>query len=1436
MNTDFPPYDHFAPQVPVWCVTPHHRGCIHRFFDTSPFSPSGRNLAVFQMPFEDRQPRPGEKGWIRVIDLEAAENRVVAESCGWEPQTGANLNWGGNDHELFFNDVDPSDGCPFAWKLDPLTGDRQRMEGTVYHASPDGRHLISADLTAMCRTQPGYGVRVPESMVRRNIGPSRDDGFYLTDTASGQKRMLISLHDLFEQADQPVRIIDPGRQEIYGFHCKFNPQGDALMLSVRWYPVQPEPVVNMFQRDYESVRYAWFTVPLDGTHVHCAVGPEQWEKGGHHATWCPDGRHISMNLNIDRKGMRFVRVNADGSDLRPLLDQVLGSGHPTLHPDGRHLLTDAYAWEPMAYGNGTVPLRWLDLHTGKEEAIARVHTAQPCADQVLRVDPHPAWDRQWRRIAFNAVADGTRRVYVADMTALTQPSGTISESGEHAMRRNPDMRSARIARGLAFVACALTFAAARAEAPSAVCPGGRRLVIAHHMNAEPPHKAGGQAIPGSNTPTPPRIRPKSSWAEVGGRVRDASITQLDEGFAGRTPLEQAAWEIAVAKRAGVDAFAFYGGIPGGEGRVLDYMHAAKGTGFKITLCSGGAERGGDYGTSVASLRRMLEVDRELDVLLRVDGKLLMLTYGGVWGDTVEAMTAKRRDIETRVGTPMLILYHPQGGATDAERERLGKLLDGGFDGLSPFMVTASDEAEALSRFWADICRAHGKMYFAPINFQFHSPLHMTHAPVADANWRRAWNVAHESAAGVQLMTWNDWGETSALAPGANSNYGLYDLLREEAAAFKAGRLLEIVEDQAWALYYRYPSDAEPRLYHAPSPRKFRGPEHDHIWVLTSLTAPATIVCEGRGQRQALAGRSMVSFPLTPGPVRITIRRGWWRKVLTLSPPEPVTDRPWRPDHSLVAFASDARERAYRLADFPEQAPRFYSEYGDDDGDGLMNWFEGLFFGYMERPVTWVGPEDNFNGLPLARAQNEFLDPVMPPPHYPVGFVWSTQALPVESVTPASDTHGVPVWRFGYLAPDGNELHAPRRAHQWGRAGRRWSLEYPSAWHRLRDDGCLEMACGPEAVPVLRWESPVDGRVRVRAAFAYENAAGEALVAHAMAEVTDGWDWRQLIDKAGAARIEHALDVKRGDGLRFFCRDERTRRQSPVAVLDLSVELLESRMPIPPGDRCDPPVAVDLTRFEGELASAIWHGRYRWGEAGLRGEKDGLAIFNPRDQNTRHMAAFYDTVPNETYGPLCRWGDIEVKADIRFEYGDQPPGAWGGPAFALTTRIAPQRRAMYALRIEVPSRQADPAHPVATLRLGWMLRAYGEPPREEVFAEASLPLPADGEFCLTLAAHTVGNDTVRLTGVCTRPDGTERRVLTGDRTMSKDGTTPWGEVGFAASLHEFPDKPDNPRRVLLRSFEIGPTASTIPDHSWPGMAGKRVRSQPAIISKRRSRTT
>ncbi|MEM6314056.1 MAG: hypothetical protein AAF743_08210, partial [Planctomycetota bacterium] len=139
LDRHFPRYTDFEPKVPVWCVTPNEGRCLHRFFDTSPISPSGRYVAVTRLPQEKRPPSPGETAEIVLVDLREGTERVVAETAGWEPQLGAQVNWGGDDHTLFFADCDTTDWTPHAVRLDPINGDRQRIDGPLYHASPDGK-------------------------------------------------------------------------------------------------------------------------------------------------------------------------------------------------------------------------------------------------------------------------------------------------------------------------------------------------------------------------------------------------------------------------------------------------------------------------------------------------------------------------------------------------------------------------------------------------------------------------------------------------------------------------------------------------------------------------------------------------------------------------------------------------------------------------------------------------------------------------------------------------------------------------------------------------------------------------------------------------------------------------------------------------------------------------------------------------------------------------------------------------------------------------------------------------------------------------------------------------------------------------------------------------------------------------------------------------
>ncbi|MEM7624201.1 MAG: hypothetical protein AAF333_01090 [Planctomycetota bacterium] len=423
LDRHFPRYTDFDPLVPIWCVTPDDAmgGSFHRFFDTSPISPSGRLLAFTRMPQEDHAPAPGEAAHIGIVDLATGEQRLVAETRGWEPQMGANVNWGVDDTQLIFNDVDPTTWNAFAVRCNVATGDKTRLGGPVYHVSPDGHTAAGSNPIPMRRTQPGYGVMIPEEHVPRFVGPQTDDGLWLTDTQTGESRLALSIYDAITRATPAFELEDrtAAECEIYGFHAKWSPDGSQLIWTLRFF--RDDGTSRFGVQGTPDIRFTVLTVTPDGQRVRNAVPTRYWRRRGHHINWTPDSRGLSMNLQLEDDGpLRLVGCAVDGSGLGPIVGGVVGSGHPTVHPTANHVLTDVYAHEPFAFGDGTTPLRWIALDTGGEQTIARFpsRTAAQKHDGVMRLDPHPAWDRTWRWVTFNAMIDGTRRVMLADMQPL----------------------------------------------------------------------------------------------------------------------------------------------------------------------------------------------------------------------------------------------------------------------------------------------------------------------------------------------------------------------------------------------------------------------------------------------------------------------------------------------------------------------------------------------------------------------------------------------------------------------------------------------------------------------------------------------------------------------------------------------------------------------------------------------------------------------------------------------------------------------------------------------------------------------------------------------------------------------------------------------------------------------------------------------------------
>jgi len=192
----------------------------------------------------------------------------------------------------------------------------------------------------------------------------------------------------------------------YLFHSKFNRQGTRVMQVFRG--LSAGRGIN---------KPMLFTFNRDGSDIKLAIRWQQWAPGGHHPNWHPDGEHLIMNLKPDGQTMRFCKFRYDGSEFTVLCEKRLGSGHPSVTPDGRLLVTDAYPHESLALENGEVPIRLVDLAADEERNICTIYTLGT-GKGVLRLDPHPAWSRDYQQVCFNGAPEGRRQVFIADLTKV----------------------------------------------------------------------------------------------------------------------------------------------------------------------------------------------------------------------------------------------------------------------------------------------------------------------------------------------------------------------------------------------------------------------------------------------------------------------------------------------------------------------------------------------------------------------------------------------------------------------------------------------------------------------------------------------------------------------------------------------------------------------------------------------------------------------------------------------------------------------------------------------------------------------------------------------------------------------------------------------------------------------------------------------------------
>jgi hypothetical protein len=374
-------------------------GPKHHFFgyigqsQTIPWNAGGRYIVALRTGFHDRMPAPDDAAEVVLIDT-AQGNRVVPvdKTRAWNFQQGTMFYWNpaSAETQFFFNDRDPETGRVYA-----VLFDVEKQRRVREYRYPDthlgnsgvaqgGGAFVAINYGRLDRLRPVTGYPGALDWTAGQRAPD-NDGVFLIDIRSGEKRLLASFRELAEL----VRPLNPeiDKASLYINHTLWNREDDRIYF---------------FLRGRYRKKSMWVNVP-------CTINPDGTGLTAHdtfiggHPEWA-EGYRI-----IGREGDRQVLYDVD----RHEIVGQLGTAEIFPDPGGDIAVSPDGNWFVNGYSvdgkNRYVILRRTDGAHVRSAEFSRgsyIHGE-------LRIDPAPRWNRTSDALLVSGwTDDGTRQLFV----------------------------------------------------------------------------------------------------------------------------------------------------------------------------------------------------------------------------------------------------------------------------------------------------------------------------------------------------------------------------------------------------------------------------------------------------------------------------------------------------------------------------------------------------------------------------------------------------------------------------------------------------------------------------------------------------------------------------------------------------------------------------------------------------------------------------------------------------------------------------------------------------------------------------------------------------------------------------------------------------------------------------------------------------------------
>ena len=384
--------DHLCP---LRAVSHGPRAHFFGYYDKPPWDASGQFMLALEAESVARMPLPGEQATVGLIDLTRDRFEPLAETTAWNWQQGCMLQWMPPtfDREIIFNDG--IDQQHVAIILDIHTGKRRHLPKPIYNITGDGQGAVVTSLARLAHTRPVVGYAGVLDPYVDDPHPSQD-GIYWMNLTDGSHHLIISLDEIAHYQAKPSMQGTKHRFE----HLVINQDGSRFFFMHRW-PMPTTERRNYFDR--------MFTANPDGSELHLLADDDFVS----HFDW-RDPHHILAWARQKDRGDHFYVFTDRTHNVEMVGASVLTrDGHCSYSPDRRWILSDTY---PDAELKRTVLL--FNIATQQRIDLGRFYSPPPLHVGDIRCDLHPRWSRDGRQICMDSAHEGTRQMYVLDVSEI----------------------------------------------------------------------------------------------------------------------------------------------------------------------------------------------------------------------------------------------------------------------------------------------------------------------------------------------------------------------------------------------------------------------------------------------------------------------------------------------------------------------------------------------------------------------------------------------------------------------------------------------------------------------------------------------------------------------------------------------------------------------------------------------------------------------------------------------------------------------------------------------------------------------------------------------------------------------------------------------------------------------------------------------------------